>query len=65
MVKSAIGIEAVYMCFNGTGIWGGETTRTTLNIMWNSIALTFNVFTELANTTKYVGGDLYNIIITK
>ena len=25
MVKSACGIEAVYMCFNGTGIWGGET----------------------------------------
>ena len=28
MVKSACGIEAVYMCFNGTGIWGGETTYT-------------------------------------
>ena len=27
MVKSACGIEAVYMCFNGTGIWGGETTN--------------------------------------
>ena len=25
MMKSACGIEAVYMCFNGTGIWGGET----------------------------------------
>ena len=28
MVKSACGIEAVYMCFNGTGIWGGETIST-------------------------------------
>ena len=28
MVKSACGIEAVYMCFNGTGIWGGETIYT-------------------------------------
>ena len=28
MVKSACGIEAVYMCFNGTGIWGGETLST-------------------------------------
>ena len=27
MVKSACGIEAVYMCFNGTGIWGGETLK--------------------------------------
>ena len=27
MVKSACGIEAVYMCFNGTGIWGGETIK--------------------------------------
>ena len=25
MVKSACGIEAAYMCFDGTGIWGGET----------------------------------------
>ena len=25
-MKSACGIEAVYMCFNGTGIWGGETS---------------------------------------
>ena len=25
MVKSACGIGEVYMCFNGTGIWGGET----------------------------------------
>ena len=25
MMKSACGIEAVYLCFNGTGIWGFET----------------------------------------
>ena len=25
MVKSDCGIGEVYMCFNGTGIWGGET----------------------------------------
>ena len=25
-VKSVRGIEAFYMYFNGTGIWGGETT---------------------------------------
>ena len=24
-MKSARGIEAFYMYFNGTGIWGGET----------------------------------------
>ena len=23
--NSEIGIEAVYMCFNETGLWGGET----------------------------------------
>ena len=27
-------------------------------ILWNSIALTSSVFTELANTIKYGGGDL-------
>ena len=26
-VKSAHTIEAVYMYFNGSGIWGGETMR--------------------------------------
>ena len=25
MENSARGIGAVYMCFNGTGFWGGET----------------------------------------
>ena len=28
IVKSACGIEAVYMCFNETGIWGGGTWYT-------------------------------------
>ena len=28
-------------------------------ILWNSIALTFNIFTELANTVKYGGGGSY------
>ena len=31
-MKSACGIEAVYMCFNGTGIWGGETLRALVTI---------------------------------
>ena len=26
VVISALGMLALYMCFNGTGIWGGETT---------------------------------------
>ena len=25
VVISALGMLALYMCFNGTGIWGGET----------------------------------------
>ena len=25
MVSSALRMLALYMCFNGTGIWGGET----------------------------------------
>ena len=25
MVKSACGFEAIYVYFNGTGLWGGET----------------------------------------
>ena len=35
MVKSACGIEAVYMCFNGTGIWGGETFWIRLTAIFN------------------------------
>ena len=36
MVKSACGIEAVYMCFNGTGIWGGETLKEVKQ--WKSVS---------------------------
>ena len=25
MVKSALRMLALYTCFNGTGVWGGET----------------------------------------
>ena len=39
MVKSACGIEAVYMCFNGTGIWGGETLYELYDGRW----LTLNI----------------------
>ena len=27
VVISALGMLALYMCFNGTGIWGGETLK--------------------------------------
>ena len=30
----------------------------------NSIALTYNIFTELANTMRYGEGGLYSIIFT-
>ena len=42
MVKSACGIEAVYMCFNGTGIWGGETIYSVENeVLHKKIRLLF------------------------
>ena len=45
MVKSACGIEAVYMCFNGTGIWGGETTRGIFGdssaFVWGDVQVSF------------------------
>ena len=50
MVKSACGIEAVYMCFNGTGIWGGET-------MWILSA----IFKYIYNRFCFVISGLQNI----
>ena len=44
-MKSACGIEAVYMCFNETGIWGGET------ICLNFLVLIFNVTTLIFHMT--------------
>ena len=35
-----------------------------LSILWNSIALTSSIFTELANTIKYGKGVLYNFVFT-
>ena len=34
-------------------------------ILWNSMTLTSFVFTELANTMKYGGGVLYNLVFTE
>ena len=42
MVKSACGIEAVYMLFNGTGIWGGETIKTPKNLTQKIIRKVFS-----------------------
>ena len=34
-------------------------------ILWNSMTMTPFVFTELANTMKYGGGVLYNLVFTE
>ena len=36
-----------------------------ISILWNSIALTSIVVTELANTMKYGEGVLYNFVFTE
>ena len=36
-----------------------------LRILWNSMTSTFFVFTELANTMKYGGGFLNNLVFTE
>ena len=33
VVISALGMLALYMCFNGTGIWGGETIEVCLSVI--------------------------------
>ena len=38
-VKSAHGIEAVYMYFNGIGIWGGETALILCTIFLRALIL--------------------------
>ena len=40
VVISALGMLALYMCFNGSGIWGGETImaeRNTPNVFGTSL----------------------------
>ena len=44
------------------GLWLYEHTRA---ILWNSMTLTSFVFTELADTIKYGGGVLYNLVFTE
>ena len=43
---------------NDKGKYVNIASRRFLYIMWNSIALTFIVVTELDNAMKYGGGDL-------
>ena len=53
MVKSACGIEAVYMCFNGTGIWGGETIRLRFDDLLNNTTLYTRITIELATLVRF------------
>ena len=48
-VKSARGIEAFYMYFNGTGIWGGETTSVIFVLYTHICRPTFNYMTPWRN----------------
>ena len=52
-------IDLCYLCSQVTPF---IDSRWHTHILWNSIALTSNVVTELANTMKYMYGVLYNII---
>ena len=49
---------------NLKGLDGGAVRRV-LIILWNSTTLTSFVFTELANTMKYEGGVLCNLVFTE
>ena len=42
MVKSDCGIGEVYMCFNGTGIWGGETISRHKGFACSGLFLTYS-----------------------
>ena len=54
MVKSACGIEAVHICFNGTGIWSGETMKMNIAAILDFV---FQIDSFISNTLchqKYV-----------
>ena len=42
---SALGMLALYMCFNGTGIWGGETLTTSSSALISRDTLLIYLFT--------------------
>ena len=46
-------------------LYNKRRPKTNLFILWNLMTLTSFVFTELANTIKYGGGFLYNLIFTE
>ena len=41
IMKSVYGIKALYTCFNGTGIWGGETMSHQRLVKSHSILTSF------------------------
>ena len=43
----------------------GKTSQSWPYILWNSMTSTSFIFTELANTMKYGGGFLYNLVFTE
>ena len=55
-----------YLCGFIVGMFTSlKFSRSTKNILWNSMTLTSFIFTELANTMKYGGGVLYNLVFTE
>ena len=48
MVKSACGFEAIYVYFNGTGLWSGETIS-----MHNG----FGVFSSFLSSFQHFDGN--------
>ena len=52
VVISALGILALYMRFNGTGIWGSETIRPSLTH-----------YRSLSRTALQVSTDLYKNVV--
>ena len=54
MVKSACGIEAVYMCFNGTGIWGGETLTVNANCVLTTTEIILITFKNIFISTMII-----------
>ena len=59
-VNLACGIEAVYMYFNGTGIWGGDTiyyidsNKSHFRIICNKYIVCTVMYIKLSGIVRYV-----------
>ena len=63
VVISALGMLALYMCFNGTGIWGGETMSNETNTPYGLTTLNKPKSKEVSTNDGIITQNIFDAAV--